>query len=124
MRKIAALLFLLTLTGCISPGPPTRPTEREWNLLMADYQWIQTLRAAQKAPPANATRKQEIELVLENHRKIEPTYIAFMDKVREYRRRTGDPRAATVLANEKIIIGDEYMNVLSRYDKAIESYRE
>src|SRR6266545_1891548 len=122
MRKLVP--FLLLLAACATPGPPTHPNDREWNLLMADYQWIQTLRAAQKAPPANATRKQEIELVLENHRKIEPTYVVFMDKLREYHHRTGDPRAATVLANEKIIIGDEYMNVLSRYDKAIESYRE
>lgn len=122
MRKLVP--FLLLLAACATPRSPTHPNDREWNLLMADYQWIQTLRAAQKVPPANATRKQEIELVLENHRKIEPTYVAFMDKLREYHHRTGDPRAATVLANEKIIIGDEYMNLLSRYDKAIESYRE
>jgi tetratricopeptide (TPR) repeat protein len=122
MRRI--VLLVLFLSACATSGPPTRPNDREWNLLMADYQWIQTLRAAQHAPPANATRKQEIELILENHRKIEPTYVAFMDKLREYHHRTGDPRAATVLANEKIIIGDEYMNVLSRYDKAIESYRD
>jgi tetratricopeptide (TPR) repeat protein len=91
---------------------------------MADYQWIQALRASQKPLPAAATRKQEIELALENHRKMEPAYVAFMDKLREYHHRTGDPRAATLMANEKIIIGDEYMTVLSRYDKAIESYRE
>jgi tetratricopeptide (TPR) repeat protein len=91
---------------------------------MSDYKWIQTLRAAQKTAPATATRKQEIELALENIRTIEPTYQAFTDKVSEYYKRTNDPRAAALLATEKIYIGDQYMNVLSRYDKAIASYRE
>ncbi|HSP14602.1 MAG TPA: hypothetical protein VLV78_07615 [Thermoanaerobaculia bacterium] len=122
MRKLVVLL--LFAAACATPGPPTRPNDREWNLLMADYQWIRNLRAAQQVPPANATRKQVIELALENHRKMEPTYIAFIDKLREYHDRTGDPRAATVLANEKIVVGDEYMTVLSRYDKAIQAYRE
>ena len=43
--------------------------------------------------PPNASRKQIIEMVLDNHRKLEPTYVPFMDKVREYHERTGDPRA-------------------------------
>lgn len=123
MRRLVAPLLLI-LTACASQGPPNRPNDREWNLLLADYQWIQTLRAAQKAPPAGATRKQEIETALENIRKIEPTYQAFTDKASEYYKRTSDPRAAALLAAEKIYIGDEYMNVLSRYDKAITSYRE
>lgn len=114
---------LILFAACVS-APPTRPNDREWNLLIADYQWIQALRAAEKAPPANATRKQEIETALENSRKLQPTYPAFIEKVIEYHNRTGDPRAARLLANEQIIIGDEYLNVLSRYDKAIESYRE
>ena len=46
-----------------------------------------------------------------------------MDKVREYFDRTHDPRAGQVLAREKIIMGDEYMQYLSRYDKALELYR-
>lgn len=91
---------------------------------MTDYQWIQALRASAKAAPANTTRKQEIETALENYRTMEPAYVAFIDKVREYHTRTGDPRAATLLANEKILIGDQYMTVLSRYDKALASYRE
>ncbi len=124
MKRKLILLVALLATACATSGPPTRPNDREWNLLMADYHWICTLRDAQQKPPAGATRKQEIELALENHRKIEPTYVAFMDKLREYHDRTGDPRAAAVLANEKIVIGDEYMNVLSRYDKALQAYRE
>ena len=123
MRKLLAPLLLI-LTACASQGPLNRPNDREWNLLIADYQWIQTLRAAQKTPPAGATRKQEIEIALDNIRKIEPTYQAFTDKVNEYFKRTNDPRAAALLAGEKIYIGDQYMNVLSRYDKAIASYRD
>ena len=57
-------------------------------------------------------------------KKLEPTYNAFMDKVHEYHERTADPRAASLLAREKIILGDEYMSVLSRYEKAIDLYRE
>lgn len=123
MRRLL-LPLLLIVTACASQGPLNRPNDREWNLLLADYQWIQTLRAAQKAPPAGATRKQEIEIALDNIRKIEPTYQAFTDKVTEYYKRTGDSRAAALLAGEKIYIGDEYLNVLSRYDKAIASYRD
>ncbi|HEX9161324.1 MAG TPA: hypothetical protein VF980_06415 [Thermoanaerobaculia bacterium] len=124
MRKLIVPVLLVLAVACATPGPPNRPNDREWNLLMADYQWIQTLRAAQKTPPATATRKEQIEILIENHRKMEPSYVAFMDKLREYHARTQDPRAVTVMANEKIIIGDEYMNALSRYDKAIASYRE
>lgn len=125
MRTLATVL-LLTLAACaVAPsGPPTTPNDREWNLLTADYQWIQTLRAAQKQPPASATRKEQIELILENHKKLEPTYVAFIDKAREYFERTADPRAGSLLAREKIILGDEYMGVLARYDKAIALYRE
>jgi hypothetical protein len=123
MRKlIVPVLFVLA--ACATSGPPTRPNEREWTLITADYQWIQTLRAAQKTPPPNATRKQEIELTLDNISKMQPTYDPFIDKVTEYLKRTNDPRAAALLAGEKIYIGDQYMNVLSRYDKALTSYRE
>jgi tetratricopeptide (TPR) repeat protein len=121
MRRLLPLLFLAI--ACVSPGTSTKPDDREWALLTSDYQWIQTLRSAQKQPPPDATRKQQIEMLLENHRRIEPTYVAFIDKVREYHDRTADPRAAQLMAREKVLIGDEYMNVLSRYDRAIEFYR-
>ncbi|HWW62270.1 MAG TPA: hypothetical protein VN181_12940 [Thermoanaerobaculia bacterium] len=91
---------------------------------MADYQWIQTLRNAQAVPPANATRKQQIEILLDNHKKIAQIYTTFIDKMAEYHERTSDPRAATLLAKEKILVGDEFMNILSRYDSAIAKYRE
>jgi tetratricopeptide (TPR) repeat protein len=123
MRNLFLSLLLLSV-ACAPAGPPTAPNDREWSLLTADYQWLETVRQAQKQPPANATRKERIELLLENHKNLEPTYVAFVDKVREYQERTGDPRAAALLAREKIILGDEYMAVLSRYDKALELYRE
>lgn len=122
MRKIPFLL--LALIACAPAGPPTTPNDREWSLLGADYQWIQTLRAAQKQPPPAATRKEQIELALDNMKKLEQPYNAFTAKIAEYHERTGDPRAAALFAREKIIVGDEYMNVLARYDKAIGLYRE
>ena len=91
---------------------------------MADFQWLETMRNAQKQPAANASRRERIELLLDNHRKLEPSYVVFIDKVRAYHDRTADPRAAQLLAREKIMLGDEYMTVLSRYEKAIDLYRE
>jgi hypothetical protein len=118
------VLFCVLLASCVSPGPPTQPNEREWNLLMADYQWLDTLRKAQVQPPPTASRRQQIEARLANMQKVEPVYVAFIDKMKEYSDRTHDPRAAQVLAKEKINLGDEYMNVLARYDRALTLYRE
>src|SRR5260370_1399197 len=125
MRKLLPLLFSLILISCgtVGGGKPDRPNDQEWNLLTADYQWLETLRNAQAQPPAGATRKQQIELALENLRKIEQPYANLMTKLEEYRNRTGDPRAAALMAKEKIAMGDQYMNVLSRYDKALDFYR-
>jgi tetratricopeptide (TPR) repeat protein len=125
MPRTAALILAVSLlaTTAIAAGPPTQPNDREWSLLSADYAWIDTLRKAQPLPPANASRKQMLETVLDNQKKLEPTYIPFLDKVKEYFDRTHDPRAGQVLAREKIIAGDEYMQYLSRYDKALELYR-
>jgi tetratricopeptide (TPR) repeat protein len=117
-----ALLTLLVLASCATPGPPTQPNDREWNQLAADYQWLDNLRSAQAKPPAGASRKQQIELMLANLQKIEPVYNSTQDKVREYYERTHDPRAAQVLAREKIILGDEYL-VISRYERALDLYR-
>ena len=124
MMRTALLILLLVAVACTPAGPPTLPNDREWSLLTADYQWLETVRKAQTQPPPTATRKQRIEMLLDNHKKLEPTYVAFIDKVRAYYERTSDPRAATLLAREKIMLGDEYMSVLSRYDKAIDLYRE
>jgi len=123
LRSSVPLLIALLLLACATPGPPTQPNDREWNLITADYQWLETLRKAQPQPPPSASRKQMIELAVKNHEKITPTYDAFINKITEYFERTRDPRAAKVLAHEKVLIGDDYMNVLSRYDRAIEYYR-
>ncbi|HEX8618339.1 MAG TPA: tetratricopeptide repeat protein [Thermoanaerobaculia bacterium] len=120
----AFLILLLAAVACAPAAPQVGPNDREWSLLTADFQWLETVRKAQKTPAANATRKERIELLLENHKKLEPTYVVFIDKVRAYHDRTGDPRAGQLLAREKIMLGDEYMTVLSRYDKAIDLYRE
>lgn len=126
MRKLTLLVLPFLLAACVSApsGPSTQPNEREWNLLTADYQWLQTLRDAQPKPPATASRREQIELLLANHKKLEPSYVAFIDKVREYFDRTADPRAGALLSREKLLLGDEYLNVLSRYDRAIELYNE
>lgn len=124
MRNLFALLLLLTLVACAPAGPPPGPNDREWSLITADFQWMETMRKAQRQPAANASRKERIELLLENHKKLEPSYVAFIDKLRDYHDRTADPRAAQLLAREKIMLGDEYMTVLSRYDKALDLYRE
>jgi len=120
-RKTLLVLFILA-TACAS-GPPTRPNDKEWGQIMTDYAWIESVRKAQPAPPANASRKQLIDIALDTQRKLEPTYTAFTEKVREYLDRTHDPRAAKLLAVEKVLMGDTYMNLLSRYDKALEFYR-
>ncbi|HEU4888368.1 MAG TPA: hypothetical protein VFV49_10805 [Thermoanaerobaculia bacterium] len=124
MTRTLTTLLLLTVLACVPAGPATQPNDREWNLITADYQWLETIRAGQKKPGATATRKERIELALENLKKLEPTYNAFMDKVHEYHQRTADPRAANLLSREKIILGDEYMTVLSRYERALDLYRE
>jgi tetratricopeptide (TPR) repeat protein len=123
MRHVL-IVILLAAFACAPAGPPTAPNDREWSLLTADYQWLETMRKAQKQPAANATRKERIELLLDNHKKLEPSYVAFIDKVHAYHDRTTDPRAGQLLAREKIMLGDEYLTVLSRYDKAIDLYRE
>ena len=124
-RSAIALLFVLLAASCatVSTEAPTIPNDKEWGQITADYQWIETLRKSQPKPAANASRKQMIEAALVNLEKLQPTYDAFAARVEEYFRRTKDARAATLLAREKIMMGDEYMGVLSRYDRAIESYK-
>src|SRR6266480_3049864 len=117
-----ALVIALLFVACAS-GPPPPPHHRGGGEITSDYSWIESVRKAQPAPPADASRKQMIEMTLETQRKLEPNYAAFIDKVKEYHERTRDDRAAKLLAREKIMMGDEYMDLLSRYDKALEFYR-
>ncbi|MEA2339671.1 MAG: hypothetical protein QOE82_3678 [Thermoanaerobaculia bacterium] len=125
MVRIPALIVLVSLlaASAFAAAPVAQPNDREWGLITADYAWIETLRKAQPLPPANASRKQMLEIVLDNQKKLEPVYVPFMDKVKEYFDRTHDPRAGQVLSREKIIMGDQYLQYLSRYDKALELYR-
>lgn len=116
-------LSAFLLAACASTAPATQPNDREWGILTADYQWIETLRKAQPKAAPGAPRKQIIETELSNLEKLQPAYDAFAAKIDEYYRRTGDPRAAKLLAREKILMGDAYMGTLSRYDQALESYR-
>ncbi|MEA2166224.1 MAG: hypothetical protein QOK37_4351 [Thermoanaerobaculia bacterium] len=125
MRPIVLLLItaVLVTAPLAAAGLPTQPNDREWGTLSAEYLHIDALRKMQPLPPANASRKQMLELVLDNQKKLEPVYVPFLDKVKEYFDRTHDPRAGQVLAREKIIMGDQYMQYLSRYDKALDLYR-
>src|ERR1700724_890521 len=112
MRRMVVVVSVL-LAACVSSAPPKEPNDREWNALGKDYEWIETLRKAQPALPATASRKLMIETSLENHRKIETVYVAFTDKLKEYFDRTHDPRAAALMAREKVIMGDGHMSLLS-----------
>jgi hypothetical protein len=128
-RRATSALCLLLLSAFVtaasaSAAPPTKPNDREWGLLTADYQWLETLRKAQAQPPAGSSRKVMIETELSNLEKLQPTWNAFDTKVREYYDRTHDPRAAQLIAREKIIMGDQFMGVLSRYDRAITYYQD
>lgn len=125
VRRPLLLLCAFLLVACsASTAPPTKSNDREWNQLTADYQWLETLRKAQAQPPAGVSRKVMIETELSNLEKLQPAWNAFDTKVRDYYERTSDPRAATLIAREKIIMGDQFMGVLSRYDRAISFYQE
>jgi hypothetical protein len=116
-------VFLLLFSACATAVTDNQPSDREWTAIMTDYTWIDSVRRAQAQLPANASRRQMIEASLETHRKIDAMYGPFTEKLREYYERTHDARARTLMAREKIITGDEYFAVLSRYDKALEYYR-
>lgn len=121
--RTLSVVFLLVLSGCVSAGPPRKPNEREWNLLSAEYQRIESARSQIAMPSTDAPRKEQIEALLRLHRESEPATSAFFEKVKEYYLRTADPRAVRIYADEKIRIGDEYMEILARYDRAIGVYQ-
>jgi tetratricopeptide (TPR) repeat protein len=125
MRLPVFLLLLPLLAACATttPGLPAQPNEREWTALQGEYDALDALRRALPQTPAGASRRQALELHLENQKRIEPRLEALLGRAREYLDRTGDPRAARLIANEWIRLADSYMSVLARHDRAIELYR-
>lgn len=119
MRRFVTLVAILTLL----PLGLLAQDAGEWAAIEADYAWLQTLRNASRNPGPSASRKERIEAWLANERKIEPVYGRFIERLEAYYSQTGDPRSATLFAREKIRIGDSYMNILSRYDRAMNMYR-
>ena len=113
--------WLLLLVSCAAAGPITRPNDAEWTKLESEYAWLETMRRS--SPPAkDQNRRSLIEARLDQHRKLEPMTSALFAKLEEYYERTGDERAARLYANEKVRLGDEYMNILARFDRAIAMY--
>ncbi len=125
MQRAAALLAAFVLAACATGTPtlPTQPNEKEWLALLAEYDTIAAFRSALPQAPAGASRKELIELHLANQKQIEPRVEPFLVRVREYLDRTGDARAARLLANEWIRLADAYTTVLARHERAIELYR-
>ena len=123
MRRFVPLLSLL-LAACSTAALPTQPNDREWNELVAAWHRLEASRRAQPQPPAGASRGLVIETNLENQKRLAAETDRFAGRALEYHRRTGDPRAARLLANEKLRMGDTYTVILSRHERALELYRE
>ena len=119
MRRASILALILLFL----PATLLAENAEEWAAIEGDYAWLQTLRNANRTPGPEASRKDRIEAWLVNERKLEPVYGKFIERLEAYYSATGDPRAASLFAEEKIRIGDSYMNLLSRYDRAINLYR-
>lgn len=122
-RVVLLLSLVLSFTACATTALPTRPNDREWNALLESYNSIEATRRALPQTMAGAPRRQQIETALENQKRLEPTLEPFLERLHEYLRRTGDERAARLWANERIRMGDTYMYVLARYERAIDYYR-
>ncbi|HVR43860.1 MAG TPA: hypothetical protein VMS56_10510 [Thermoanaerobaculia bacterium] len=115
--------MILLLSAACATALPTRPNDREWTSLWAEYQTVESLRRVLPQPPPGASRSEHVEIHLRNQQRLEPTLAPLLGRLREYHGRTGDPRAARLLANERIRLGDAYMSLLARYERAIELYR-
>jgi hypothetical protein len=117
------LILALALASCVSTGPSTKPNEKEWKALTAEHQVIREIRTSSPRAADKPTRREQIEVQLETHKKIEPLLVPFLQKLKEYYERTGDPRAATLYADERVTMGDEYYGILARYDRAVSMYQ-
>jgi tetratricopeptide (TPR) repeat protein len=123
MKRLFPLAAMVLVTACLSSGPPTRPNEREWSKLSAEYVGIQQIRATSPRPAETSPRKEQLEVMLENHRRVEPLLLPFLERLKEYYDRTGDVRASDIYAAERIRIGDDYLRHLARYDRAVNMYQ-
>lgn len=121
-RSLSAGAALLLAVSCAT-APTTRPNAREWNAIVVRFNALEAQRQALPAPSPNASRREQLEVRLATLRKVEASYTLFLDTLREYYERTGDSRAASLYAVEKIRLGDDYAMLLSRYDRAIEMYQ-
>ena len=121
-ERVRSLVVVAALVALVSPCLVAQSSE-EWSVIEADYEWLQTLRKANPVPLPPATRKERIEAWLASERKLEPVYARFIERLEAYYTSTGDLRAAALFADEKVRMGDAYMNLLSRYDRAINMYR-
>ena len=121
IRGVHGILIVALLLSTAFPAlaASKRPNEEEWKQITADYQWLQTLRSSAKPISPDLPRKEQIEIYLQNEKQVEPVYARFLSKLEEYYTRTGDSRAASLYAKEKIRLADVYINVLSRYERAM-----
>lgn len=117
------LLLAIAMLALLTSSAAATSDSREWEAIEADYEWLQTLRNANRVPGPTVSRKERIEAWLAGERKLEPVYGRFIERLETYYSQTGDPRAAELFAGEKIRLGDSYMNILSRYDRAANMYR-
>ncbi|HUP65268.1 MAG TPA: tetratricopeptide repeat protein [Thermoanaerobaculia bacterium] len=123
MTRLAPFALLCSLLVACATAVPTVPNEREILALLAEAEQIESLRRALPQPAPGMSRRAELELHLENQKRLEGRLETYLARVKEYMDRTGDPRAARLWANEHLRLGDAYMNVLSRYERAIEMYQ-
>lgn len=119
-HKLLGVLLTLLSSSCAS-SVARQPEVDPWRELQAQYQTIEAIRAAHPIPSSG--RREQVEVLVERQRRLEPIYAPFISALRAYAQQTSDPRARTLYARERVLIGDEYATYLARYDRAIQIYR-
>jgi tetratricopeptide (TPR) repeat protein len=114
---VAVVLFGFACASASPAGTTTDP----WDELLREYRQIEAIRSAVEIPAG--PRRAQVEALLERQRRLEPLHATFLARLRAYYETTGDPRAATLYARERILLGDDYSEYLARYDRAIELYQ-
>jgi tetratricopeptide (TPR) repeat protein len=126
MRRVSGGVLMILLTAglfgsaCAS-APPREPEIDRWEQLLREYRQVEAIRGAVEIPAG--PRRAQVEALLERQRRLEPLHVTFLAKLRAYHEETGDPRAASLYARERIVLGDDYATYLARYDRAIELYQ-